>query len=189
MASKLLLLKDVEDLGRSGDVVSVRPGFARNFLLPQGFALPADKGALRLQAQLQEERRKQALIDRQEAEELAKKLEGLSVETIVKVDQEGHMYGSVSVLDIIHLIQQQTNITLEKRWVLLKQHLKETGSYTINLKLKEGIPSSIKLKITPEQQPEVSAEEKKAAKKGRGRKPKAEESAQEETETEEKSEE
>jgi large subunit ribosomal protein L9 len=178
MAQKLLLLKDVEDLGRSGDVVNVRSGFARNFLLPQGFALPAEKGVIRLQARLQEERKKLAAIDRQEAENLANQLEGVSLEIIVKVDQEGHMYGSVSSLDIIELLQQQKNIALEKRWVLLKQSLKETGSYTINLKLKEGIPSSIKLKITPEAQPE-NAEEKKAAKKGRGKKSKGEESQEE----------
>jgi len=64
MANKLLLLADVDALGRSGDVVSVRPGYARNFLLPQGLAVIANKHALRMQVRLQEERKKTSL-DRQ----------------------------------------------------------------------------------------------------------------------------
>src|SRR5689334_17894347 len=99
MANKLLLMKDVEELGRSGDVVSVKPGYARNYLLPQGFAVLADKKALKMQARLQEERRKKAVEDKKEAEELAQAIDGVTLTTIVKVDHEGHMYGSVSAHD------------------------------------------------------------------------------------------
>ena len=67
MANKLLLVKDVEHIGRSGEIVNVRPGFARNYLLPRGFAVVADKSALRMQVRLKEEREKQAIIDREEA--------------------------------------------------------------------------------------------------------------------------
>src|SRR5262245_8691147 len=96
MATKLLLIEDVEDLGRSGDVVSVKPGYARNFLLPRGHAVRADQHALRMQTRLQEERQKRAILEKQEAEKTAAALEGVTLSTIVKVDHEGHMYGSVS---------------------------------------------------------------------------------------------
>lgn len=151
MANKLLLIDDVEALGRSGDIVSVRPGYARNFLLPQGLAVIADKRALQMQAKLQEERRKKAIVDRKESEEAATKLSEVNLSTIVKVDHDGHMYGSVTVADIVDLLKEQAGIELEKRAIQLKHALKETGVHTINIKLKEGVTSSCTLKIVPEE--------------------------------------
>lgn len=151
MAKQLLLIEDVDDLGRSGDIVNVKPGYARNFLMPQGFAVVADKAALRRQAKLQALRQQKAVEDRKESEHLAQKFEGLVVSTIVKVDHEGHMYGSVSSLDITHLLKEQTGIDLEKKSIQLKHPLKETGVYTINVKLKEGIETSFQLKVVSEE--------------------------------------
>lgn len=151
MATKLLLIEDVEDLGRSGDIVSVRPGYARNFLLPQQLALVADKSALRMQTRLQEERRKKAVEDKKESEQQAALIEGKTLTTIVKVDHDGHMYGSVSATDIIHLMQEQEGIALEKRSVQLKHSIKETGVQEIQVKLKEGITATFTLKIVPEE--------------------------------------
>jgi large subunit ribosomal protein L9 len=151
MATKLLLIEDVEDLGRSGDIVSVRPGFARNFLLPNKFALVADRSALRMQARLQEERGKKAIQDKVEADKMASEVEGKTLTTIVKVDHDGHMYGSVSTTDIVHLMQEQAGIAIEKREIQLKHAIKEIGVHTITLKLKEGVNSSFILKIVPEE--------------------------------------
>lgn len=148
--TKLLLIQDVESLGRSGDMVAVRPGYARNFLLPQGFALAADKSALRMQARLQEERRKKAVQDKKEADDLAIHIEGKTLTTIVKVDHDGHMYGSVSASDIVHLFKEQENLTVEKRGIILKHALKETGVHQLSVKLKEGVNASFTLKIVPE---------------------------------------
>lgn len=150
MANKLLLLVDVEALGRSGDVVSVRPGYARNFLLPQGWAVVANKHALRMQERLQEERKKKAVVDKAESEKAAETISGLTITTIVKVDHEGHMYGSVSALDISHLLEEQAGIALEKRAILLPHALKEIGVHTIKVKLKEGVASSFTLKVISE---------------------------------------
>lgn len=154
MANKLLLMKDVDDLGRSGDVVSVKPGYARNFLLPQGYAVLADKRALQMQTRLQEERRNRAIEDKKESEELAALIEGLTITTVVKVDQEGHMYGSVSAHDVSELISQQISRPLEKRIMqsALRHPLKETGVFPLTAKLKEGVTASFTLKITPEEE-------------------------------------
>ena len=150
MATKLLLIEDVDDLGRSGDIVSVKPGYARNFLLPQGFAITADKRALRMQATLQDERQKRAIVDKQESDKTASSLEGVVLTEIVKVDQEGHMYGSVSSLDIARLLQERHNIALERKSVQMKHAIKETGVHPITIKLKEGVTASIKLKVVSE---------------------------------------
>lgn len=152
MANKLLLISDVESLGRSGEVVSVRPGYARNFLLPQGYAVVADARTLRMQAKLQEERKKRASQERAEAEAIKEKLEGIVLEVTVKVDHEGHMYGSVTVQDIQHLIGKVSGIHLEKRAILLKQAIKDTGVHPLILRLKEGVTvETVTLKVIPEE--------------------------------------
>jgi len=157
--TKLLLIEDVEGLGRSGDIVAVRPGFARNFLLPQQMALLADKSALRMQARLQEERRKKAIHDKKEADELAIQIEGKVLTKIVKVDHDGHMYGSVSAVDVVHLFEEQANLSVEKRCLQLKHALKETGVFPLQVKLKEDVTASFTLKIVPEGSEEASAGE------------------------------
>jgi large subunit ribosomal protein L9 len=150
MANKLLLLEDVDALGRKGDIVSVRPGYARNFLLPQGIAIVANANALRMQNKLQEERKKQAAIDKKEADELAANITGITLIATVKIDHEGHMYGSVSALDIVHLLKDQTGFELERRAVQLPQPIKETGVHDIKVKLKEGVATTFTLKVIPE---------------------------------------
>lgn len=150
MATKLLLIEDVEHLGRSGDIVSVKPGYARNRLIPMGSAVLADKNAIRRQARLQEERLKKAAEDKRQAEAIAKEIEGKTVTTVVKVDHDGHMYGSVSVADIVHLIEQQLSTALEKRWVQLKQPIKKTGLFNVLLKLPEGVVAACHVKVVAE---------------------------------------
>lgn len=152
MAAKLLLIEDVEDLGRSGEIVSVKPGFARNFLLPRGFAVIADKGTLRMQARLQKEREERAAVDKAEALKSAEELSGITLSTIVKVDHEGHMYGSVTAHDIVELLQSQANIAIEKRAITLKHPIKEVGVHTIHVKLKEGVTSTLTLKVMSEEE-------------------------------------
>lgn len=159
MPTKVLLWEDVEALGRSGDVVQVKPGYARNYLIPQGLARPATPQTLRQQEKLKEERLKRAAEDRREAESVAKVLEGITVMTVVKVDHEGRMYGSVTVHDIVNLLQQQHGLLLEKKNVLLKHPIKETGVHSISIKLKEGVVTSFHLKVLSEEGYRLSQEE------------------------------
>lgn len=156
MAAKLLLIEDVEDLGRSGDIVNVKPGYARNFLLPRGFAAVADKGTLRIQARLQKEREEKAAQDKAEALKSAEQLSDITLSTIVKVDHEGHMYGSVTAHDIVELLQSQANIILEKRSITLKHPIKDVGVHAINVKLKEGVTTTLTLKVMSEKEQAAS---------------------------------
>ncbi|MCB1148767.1 MAG: 50S ribosomal protein L9 [Chlamydiia bacterium] len=153
MGSKLLLIQDVDDLGRTGEVVEVKHGYARNFLVPRGFAVVADRQTLRMQQRLKEERAKQAAVDRKDSEELAKKLNGMTLSTVVKVDQEGHMFGSVSQMDIVHLLEVE-GYQVAKKMVRLQHPIKSTGVHHIELKLKEDVPAEIILKVVPDHVPE-----------------------------------
>lgn len=150
MPIELLLLDDVEGLGRSGDVVKVKPGYARNFLLPKQRAVNADKRTLKMQARLKEERHQKMLVDKAESEQLAAKINGVILTTIVKVDHEGHMFGSVTVGDIVELLNAETGVEIEKRAFQLKHPIKETGVFNISLKLKEGVVAAITVKVISE---------------------------------------
>lgn len=149
MKQQLLLLQDVDALGKKGELVTAKPGYVRNFLLPQGLAIIASPNTIRKQERLRAERAKQAVIDRKESEELAIQIEGTSLEIRVKVDPEGHMYGSVSAGDIAHLFQEK-GLPVDKKAILLTKPIKVTGAHKIALKLKEGISVTCQLSIIPE---------------------------------------
>lgn len=149
MKQQLLLLEDVDSLGRKGEIVTAKAGYIRNYLLPKGFAVIASPNTLRKQERLRKEREQQAAVDRKEAEELAVKIEPVTLETHVKVDPEGHMYGSVSASDIAQLLQEK-GFDVEKKNVQLSRPIKETGAHKISLKLKEGVDASCSLQIIPE---------------------------------------
>lgn len=149
MKQQLLLLNDVDALGRKGDIVTARPGFVRNFLLPRGLAIVASAHTLRKQETLKAEREKQAVVDRAESEKLAKALEGLVLETRVKVDPEGHMYGSVTPNDVARLFEEK-GFAIDRKFIQITKAIKETGMHKIPLKLKEGILVTCQLSIIPE---------------------------------------
>jgi large subunit ribosomal protein L9 len=150
MKQQYLLIDDVEDVGRSGELISVKSGFARNFLLPQQKAVLASAHTLRMQAQLQKERAEKAAVDKREAEELAAKYQGVALEIKVKVDPEGHMYGSVGPTDIIELFEKQ-GLKVDRRNVGMNKPIKETGLHQLTLKLKEDVSCAYTLQIIGEQ--------------------------------------
>ncbi|MFY7843059.1 MAG: 50S ribosomal protein L9 [Rhabdochlamydiaceae bacterium] len=149
MKKELLLVEDVENLGRSGDIVSVKPGFARNFLLPKRKAVVADAVTLKMRAKLQEERAKKAAFDQKESLDLAERLSVLSLLVEVKVDPDGHMYGSVGSTEILNLLDAH-HIKLEKRNLSLPHGLKTLGAHKVVVKLKEGVHASFDLNIVAE---------------------------------------
>ncbi len=149
--NQLLLLEDVRNLGRKGDLAKAKPGFVRNFLLPQKKAVLADKRTIRLQARLQEERAKQAAKDKKESEALAQTLKGKVLLTKVKSDSSGHLYGSVSALEVVKLLSAEGLATLERKNVVLPKPIKQVGDFEINLLLPENVPASFTLKVRGDQ--------------------------------------
>jgi len=158
---KLLLLKDVEDLGKSGEVIAVKPGYARNFLLPKKMAMVADRTTLRRQEKLKKERLIIAEKEKAKALEIAKIIENITLTITVKVDPEGKMYGSVSHQDIVDLFEKE-GIILTRKNIGIKKAIKETGEIEIPIKLKEDVEAKVVLKIVPDKViVEKKTEEKK----------------------------
>lgn len=147
----LLLLEDVINYGRKGDLVHVAPGFARNYLLPKRKALLATRVTIKMREKLQKERKEQAEIDRKESEKLAAKLEGKTFETTVKVDPEGHLYGSVTAHDIMEIVVRE-GFVIEKKHVALAHPIKQIGTYQVNLRLPEGVEVAVGLIVKPDRE-------------------------------------
>jgi len=151
MSQKVLLLEDVEHVGRKGDIAVVKSGYAFNFLLPKRFAEIASRAALRKQAKLQEERQLQAEQERSEALKIAESLKDETVEIKMLVDHEGHMYGSVSATNIVEQLKLKTGIELGKRAVQLKQSIKAIGEFPVEIKLNEGVLAQIQVVVTAQE--------------------------------------
>lgn len=151
MHGKYLLLHDVEHLGRSGDLVTVKPGYARNFLLPRRFVAIADRATLRLREKLQRERAERAAEDLAASQKLAQQLNTLALTTEVKVDQEGHMYGSVGSNDVVAMLSEN-GISLDRRSLLNFRSLKNIGEHIVKIKLKENVIAQVRIEITAEGQ-------------------------------------
>lgn len=150
MRQQLLLIEDIEGLGRSGDIVTgAAPGYVRNFLLPQQKAVLATKATVRKREQLQAKRQEQAARDKKEAELLAERMQGLEVTLPVKVDVQQHMYGSVTGLDVEKLLGEQGYV-VAKRSILLAQPIKALGDYPLTVRLPEGVTASVLLHVVAE---------------------------------------
>jgi large subunit ribosomal protein L9 len=149
MANKLLLLEDVEDLGRSGDLVAVRPGYARNFLVPQKKAVVADKNTVRLQEKLQNERAQKAEEEKVLARQMADELQGKEFTVHAKMDPDGQLFGSVTVIDLVKLIQKH-GFKVEKRHVTLASPLKAKGDYPLVIKFDDHILAEVTIHVMPE---------------------------------------
>lgn len=145
----LLLLEDIHNVGRKGATVVVKPGFANNYLLPQKKAVVVNKHTLHLQARLQKERQQQAEKDLKQSEEMQKQLENKIFIFSAKVDSTGQLYGSVSALDIVHLLAKE-GYSIEKKSIRLAHPIKVLGEYPVTVLLKEGITTRIVIKVEQE---------------------------------------
>ncbi len=148
--TQLLLLEDVINLGRKGELASAKPGFVRNYLLPQKKAVIADKRTIRMQEQLQVERAAQSAKDKKDSQALAVRLKEKTLTTKVKNDSQGHLYGSVASPDIVKILENQESITIERKNVILPKPFKTVGTFDVHLRLKENVAATFKLKIEGE---------------------------------------
>ncbi|WP_201456307.1 50S ribosomal protein L9 [Chlamydia sp. 17-3921] len=148
MKQQLLLLEDVEGLGRSGDLITARPGYVRNFLLPQQKAIIAGAGTLRLQAKLKEQRLLQAAADKTESEQLAEALKTIVLEFQVRVDPDNNMYGSVTIADIISAAAEKNIILSRKNFPHAHYSIKNLGKKNIPLKLKEAVSATLVVNVS-----------------------------------------
>ena len=147
---KLILKESVPSLGEAGDLVHVRPGFARNYLIPRGKAIFASD------ANLKELEHHQRVVAEKVAKEMSSlravkdRIEGLALEVKARVGEEGKLFGSVTALQIGELLAAE-GIEVDRRRIELPEPIKELGEHKVPVKLHRELVAEIKLQVTPEE--------------------------------------
>ena len=161
---KVILAKYYEKLGEVGDIVEVKSGYANNYLIPNGIALPATRGNINQMELVKKAAVKVEARNIKEAEELAAKLGELEVTFIVKTGEEGKLYGSITNKDIAEKILEDRKIEIDRKKVDMQEHIKELGEYDIELKLYKEVKSYVKVKVEPDEESKELIEAHKAEK-------------------------
>ena len=167
---KVILRADVDNLGRLGDIVAVRPGYGRNYLLPQGLASMATPGNLKV---FEQERRKlQAMNDaiKAEAAGLAGKIEAAKVVIEVRVGDGDKLYGSVTSSQIAAILEEQ-GVAVDRRKIQLDDGIRSLGEYVIDVKLHPEVVAKLTVNVVKhgrqeqvnEPEPQADATEEAAA--------------------------
>jgi len=146
---KVILRKDLETLGAVGEIVEVKEGYARNYLIPRGIALKADGKNIKI---LEEEQKKANLKlrkDKKSAEKLAQKLDTVSCTVAVTVGEEDRVFGSVTTQDISDLLKDK-GFDIDRKKIVLDEPIKALGIYDIPIKLHSEVEAKIKLWVVKE---------------------------------------
>ena len=143
---KVILMSDVENLGEPGDVVSVKPGYARNMLIPMGLALRASKRNIAVATEQKRVALAKVERENQAMEILAKKLSKTEITIEVKVGEEEKMFGSITNKDI-HEELINKGFDLDKNQITINEPIKALGIFHINVKVAKGITSDVKLYV------------------------------------------
>jgi large subunit ribosomal protein L9 len=168
---KVVLLKDVASLGTAGEVKDVADGYARNYLLPKGFATLATQGLIKQAKERADAQRKRDLKARSDADALAQRINGQTLRFTVKVGELDRLYGSITNVDVAEKLQSQLGIEVDRRRVDLDDPIKRAGVYSVVVNLGHGLEPRVNVVVegvegateVPANATEASAEEEETA--------------------------
>jgi large subunit ribosomal protein L9 len=151
--AKVILTTDVANLGAPGDVVEVKNGYARNYLLPRGYAIPSTKGAEKNIATIRRSQESRRIRDLDHAQEVKAKLEGIGSVPLTAKAAEGSkkLFGSVTTADIAAAIKAAGGPTLDKRTIELNGHIKTVGKHAVSVRLAPEVTAQFWVEVTPKQ--------------------------------------
>lgn len=147
---QIILKKDVKGAGKAGDVVKVSDGYARNRLIPGGFAVEATSSNLARIKREKANHEAQIALDKAEANQVKKVLEDKTIRLKTRVGEGGKLFGSVTSMDIADAIKEQTRLDIDKKKIVLKKPIKEIGEHEVEVKLYTEISADIKVAVTEE---------------------------------------
>ena len=143
---EIILLADVRNLGDKDDVVSVKPGYANNFLIPQGYALPATRGNLKqLQENLRQASHRQEKI-KDEAQKQADLINNLNIRIPALVGKDDKLFGSVTPLQVANLLKEK-GFEIDRRKIMLPDEIKTLGEYTATISLHKEVKAELKIMV------------------------------------------
>ncbi len=145
---KLILTAPVEHLGVAGDIVDVKPGYGRNFLLPRGYAIAWSRGAEKQIEGIQRARDARSIRDAEHAKQVREQLEQLEVTLPARVGDNGKLFGAVTPADVVAAVRTAQGPAIDKRSVSIDKPIRTTGSHTVGIKLTDGVVAHIKVAVT-----------------------------------------
>jgi large subunit ribosomal protein L9 len=146
---KVILTKDVQDLGSKGDIVEVADGYARNYLVPRSFAVKATDGAIRQAEGMRRAREEAARKARDDADALAQSLVGARVVVAARAGDEGKLFGSIGTADIAEAIKKFTGVEIQRGDIKPMQPIKEIGLHEVALQPHPDVEFSVTLDVIP----------------------------------------
>ncbi|MFI6243549.1 50S ribosomal protein L9 [Micromonospora sp. NPDC050795] len=144
---KIILTQEVSGLGAPGDIVEVKNGYGRNYLLPQGFAIVWTKGAEKQVTVIKRARGAREIRDLDHANEVKAQLEGLKVNLKVRAGDGGRLFGSVTPAEIVDAVKTASGPVLDRRRLEVPGHIKSTGTYPVKIKLHPEVTASFNLNV------------------------------------------
>lgn len=144
---EVILKQDVKGTGKAGDILKVSDGFARNRLIPSGFAVEATEANKRAIAREKARAEAKYAEEKAAAEDFARRLGSKEVVVKTKVGDNGKLFGSITSMDIAEAIREQTGEELDKRKIALDKPIKETGAYDVEVKLFQDVSAKVKVRI------------------------------------------
>lgn len=144
---KVILLSDIKGVGKKDEVINASDGYARNYLLPKKLAVEANTENMNKLNNKKEAANYRKDIEKQNAEELAKKLKGIMLKIKVKSGENGKIFGGVTAKEISDNLKEQYNFNIDKKKIELKETIKTLGSFNISIKLFEGITANLKVEV------------------------------------------
>ncbi|MCA1984429.1 50S ribosomal protein L9 [Nocardioides nematodiphilus] len=147
--AKIILTQEVSGLGSAGDVVEVKDGYARNYLLPQGVAIRWTRGGEKEIENIKAARAKRAARDLDHAAEIKSKLEASSVNLKVRAGKDGRLFGAVTVADIAGALEASIGESVDKRSVALKNPIKSLGAHSVTVRVHDELTAAVALNVVP----------------------------------------
>jgi large subunit ribosomal protein L9 len=148
---KLILTQEVSGLGGPGDVVEVKDGYGRNYLVPRGLAIGWTKGGEKQVAQIRRGRDVRDIRDRGQAQEVAAQLAALKVELPARAGQGGRLFGSVTAIDVVDAVKTAGGPQLDRRRVELPaSHIKSVGTHTVSVRLHPEVVATVDVEVVAE---------------------------------------
>jgi large subunit ribosomal protein L9 len=144
---KLILTQEVTGLGAPGDVIEVRDGYGRNYLLPQGLAILATRGAEKQIATIRRARDVRGVRDLGQARDLAAQLGGLTVRLGTRVGSSGRLFGSVTAADVVDAVEAAGGPKLDRRRVELTSPIKTAGTHTVSVRLHPEVAATVPVEV------------------------------------------
>ncbi len=143
---EVILLKDLEKLGKRGDVVKVKDGYARNYLIPRGLAVKATQSNIKHFRDIEKQRKNSEERKLHIAEQLKEKIEKVKVTIPLKLGESGKAFGRVTSLDIAESLKNK-RINIDHHMVILDEEIKETGNYEVEIKLHPAVSARLRVKV------------------------------------------